>query len=426
MPILPKIEKVTRDTTISHFLLMFGYKLFSLYFPLFLVARGFSLPEVGYTYLLIYLPIALFAPFVGFLNHKINPAILASVGILGYGVYALGMILIRNPALFYFWQVLLGISAALFFVSARTILISSPLENYDRAFGWFYSAPFYADALAPVLGALFIWKFNFIGVFIFSAVIQIFTAIFCFSQLKKNYQKAPHQKLRFGAGSVPHQVRLWCGIFEKIKEKTVLLPTVLSFSVLLISGFYFAFFVLCLKDFLAFSQNQILVFISVLSTTFLPISLFLISRLENRGSIRWEGGRDARASRVAGAPVLGWVGVQSKRNIFRGGMAAGVFSILFGSFLPFLNFFTLLLINLGRSAGALICNSGRSGLISQKLKENPEEAGALDTVFSPLGVAAGALISGVIIGFLGYQLLFILGGIFVIIVGILAKKFAKF
>jgi hypothetical protein len=67
-----------------------------------LVARGFSLPEVGYTYLLIYLPIALSAPFVGFLNHKINPAILASIGILGYGLYSLGMILIRNEDLFYF------------------------------------------------------------------------------------------------------------------------------------------------------------------------------------------------------------------------------------------------------------------------------------------------------------------------------------
>lgn len=334
MSILPKIEKVTRDATISHFFLMFGYKLFSLYFPLFLVARGFSLPEVGYTYLLIYLPIALFAPFVGFLNHKINPAILASVGILGYGVYALGMILIRNPALFYFWQVLLGISAALFFVSARAILISSPLENYDRAFGWFYSAPFYADALAPVLGALFIWKFNFIGVFIFSAVLQIFTAIYCFWQLGKQKIKPLDRAFNLQKFKDNYQK-----VFEKIKEKTVLLPTVLSFSVLLISGFYFAFFVLCLKDFLAFSQNQVLVFISVLSATFLPISLFLISRLENRGPIRWEGGRDARASRVAGAPVLGWVGVQSKRNIFRGGMAAGVFSILFGSLLPFLNFF---------------------------------------------------------------------------------------
>jgi len=58
MFLIPKIEKITRDVTISHFSLMFGYKLFSLYFPLFLVARGFSLPEVGYTYLLIYLPLA--------------------------------------------------------------------------------------------------------------------------------------------------------------------------------------------------------------------------------------------------------------------------------------------------------------------------------------------------------------------------------
>ena len=420
MSIFPKIEKVARDATISHFFLMFGYKLFSLYFPLFLVARGMSLPEVGYTYLLIYLPIALISPLVGFLNHKINPATLASVGILGYSAYALGMILIRTPALFYLWQVLLGISAALFFVSVRAILISSRLENYDRAFGWFYSAPFYADALAPVLGALFIWGFNFIGVFIFSAVLQIFTAIYCFRQLGKQKIKPLDRAFNFQKFKDNYQK-----VFEKIKEKTVLLPIVLSFSVLLISGFYFAFFVLCLKDFLAFSQNQVLVFISVLSVTFLPTSLFLISRLENRGPIRWEGGRDARASRVAGAPVLGWVGVRSKRNIFRGGMTAGAFSILFGSLLPFLNFFTLLLINLGRSAGALICNSGRSGLISQKLKENPEEAGALDTVFSPLGIALGALISGLIIGFLGYQPLFILGGIFILIVGLIAKKFAK-
>jgi len=183
--LLPKIEKITRDATISHFFLMFGYKLFSLYFPLFLVARGMSLPEVGYTYLLIYLPIALFAPIASFLNHKINPAILASLGILGYSLYALGMILIQNPALFYFWQVLLGISAALFFVSSRAILMGSKLENPDRAFGWFYTAPFYADAFAPAVGALFIWKFNFFGVFVFSLVLQFLTAIFCFTKLKR-------------------------------------------------------------------------------------------------------------------------------------------------------------------------------------------------------------------------------------------------
>jgi len=393
MPILPKIEKVTRDATITHFLLMFGYKLFSLYFPLFLIARGFSLPEVGYNYLLIYLPIALFAPLVGFFNHKINPAILATVGILGYGIYALGMILIRAPALFYFWQVILGISAALFFVSARAILISSPLENYDRAFGWFYSAPFYADATAPAVGALFIWKFNFIGVFIFSLILQIFTAIFCFIQLKKQGIKPLNKFFNFQRFKENYQK-----IFQKIKRRDVLSPISISFSVLLVSGFYQAFLVLFLKDLLHWSQNLILVFVSVFSFLFLPVSLLLINRLTR---------------------------FKSEKNIFQGGIITGIFSILFGAMVPMINFFNILLINFGRVAGDLICNSGRSGLISQKLKENPEEAGAMDTIFSPLGIALGTLISGSIIGFLGFQLLFIFGGIFIIVVGILTSNLAK-
>jgi len=100
MSFIPKIEKITKDATVVHFFLMFGYKLFSLYFPLFLVAKNFSLPQIGYTNFLIYLPIAIFAPLAGFLNHKINPALLTSIGILGYGVYSLGMILVQNQFIF--------------------------------------------------------------------------------------------------------------------------------------------------------------------------------------------------------------------------------------------------------------------------------------------------------------------------------------
>jgi MFS family permease len=393
MSIFPKIEKITRDLTTSHFLLMFGYKLFALYFPLFLVARGLSLPEVGYTYLLIYLPIALFAPIAGFLNHKINPAVLASLGILGYALYAAGMILIKAPALFYFWQVLLGISAALFFVSARAILMSSPLENYDRSFGWFYTAPFYAEALAPAVGALFIWKFDFIGVFIFSLVIQIFTAIFCFTQLKRGAIRPLNKFFNFQKFQENYQK-----VFQKIKGPTILPPILISFSVLLVAGFYRAFFVLFLKDSLLWSQNLILIFASIFSFLFLPLSLLSIKYL---GRLR------------------------SEKNIFQGGLITGFSLILFGVLVPALNFFSILLINLGRSIGVLICSSGRSGLISQKLKENPEEAGAIDTIFSPLGAALGALISGALIGFLGYSPLFILGGVFIVVVSLIVKKFAK-
>jgi len=402
MSLIPKIEKVARDATISHFFLMFGYRIFSLYFPLFLVARGFSLPQVGYTYLFIYLPIALFSPVVGFFNHKINPVFLSALGILGYGIYALGMILFSiqtYPAnleilVFYFFQILLGISAALFFVSMRAVLISSPLENYNRAFGWFYSAPYYAGAIAPAVGALFIWKFNFVGVFILSLVIQFLTSIYCFSQLGRKRIKPLNKYFNFEKFSQNYEI-----VFQKIKEREILLPILISFSVLLISGFYQGFGILSLKDVLHWSHNTIITIISILCFLFSSISLYLIHRLEK---------------------------FKSEKSIFQGGIIAGIFSTLFGIFLPYLNFLLYIIINLFQSAGSLVCDSGRSGLVSQRLKENPEEAGAIDTIFSPLGTALGALISGAVIGFLGYQPLFILGGIFIITVSLIAKKFAKF
>src|SRR3989344_2273898 len=183
---LPKIEKITRDVALSHFLLMSGYKLYSFYFPIYLVAESFSLAQVGYANFLIYLPIAIFAPIAGFLNHKINPAVLSSLSIFGYGVHALGMIVFPNIFIFYLFQIILGISAALFFVSSRAILMSSQLENYDRSFAWFYSAD-----LSPALGALVIWKFGFLGVFALALFLQFFNAIFCYFRLKNQTNHLP-------------------------------------------------------------------------------------------------------------------------------------------------------------------------------------------------------------------------------------------
>jgi MFS family permease len=398
MSLLPKIERVTRDATIVHFLLLFGYKTFSLYFPLFLIVRGFSLPEVGYAYLLIYLPLALFSPIAGFLNHKVNPAILSSIGILGYGIYALGMIFIPTShtfgvALFYLWQILLGVSAAIFFVSIRAILMGYPLENPNRAFGWFYSAPFYAAALAPVVGAFFVWQFGFIGVFLLSIVFHLFTAVFCFLKLRKPGQGLPDQGFSFREFKENNRE-----ILGLIKKRAVLPFVLTSFSVLLLAGFYHAYFVLFLKDSLFWSQNLIFVFISVSSLLFLPISLFLIRHLGK---------------------------FQSERNIFQGGLVTGLFSILFGSLVSVLNFFSVLLIDFARGIGSFVCNTGRSGLLTQRLKGKPEETGAIDTVFAPLGIALGALISGTIIGFLGYGPLFILGGVFVVFIVLLLRYLSK-
>ncbi|MDP3995931.1 MAG: MFS transporter [bacterium] len=395
----PKIEKITRDATLVHLFLMFGYKTFSLYFPLFLVAKGLSLPEVGYSYLLIYLPLSLFAPIAGHLNHKINPAILTSFGVLGYAIYSLGMIFIIPQTslgvfMFYLWQILLGISASLFFVSIRSILMGYPLENSDRSFGWFYSAPFYADAIAPLIGAFFIWRFGFTGVFIFSLIIHLSTFIFCFVKLRK-----PAKPLVDGGFGLEDSKNNYKKIFSSLKRKTVLPVFLISFSVLFLAGFYRAFFVLFLKDQLAWSQELILIFISVFSVLLLPLSFLIIKRLEKNNS---------------------------GKNVFQGGLLVGFFSVILGLVTPFLSFLSVLVINFARSAGSLISSSGRSGLISKNFRAEPEEASVIDTVFSPLGVALGAFVSGLIIGFLGYQALFIFGGIFVILICLLTKiRFAK-
>ncbi len=392
---MPKIEKITFDATLSHFLLMFGYKLFSLYFPLFLVARGLLLPQVGYTYLLIYLPIAVFSPLIGFFNHKINPLILAGIGIWGYGFYSLAMILIhpaQMPILFFAFQVFLGISAAMFFVSMRGILMSSKLENHNRAFAWFYSSPLYAEVAAPAVGALVIWKFGFFGVFALSLIIQFFNGVFCFSQIRKQKPPVLDKDFQFKKYAQNYEK-----VFKILKQKAILVPVIVSFSVLILAGFYRAFFILFLKH-IGWSQNLILFFVSLLSLIFLPFSLFVIKRVESRAS---------------------------EKSIFQGALLTSGFSIALGIFGSCANFFVIFLIKLGQSVSNLMCGSGRSGLLSRKLKRYSEEAGALDTVFSPLGVALGSLVSGLVINFLGFGNLFIFAGVFVILILFIEKIWYK-
>ncbi|MBU0546777.1 MAG: MFS transporter [Patescibacteria group bacterium] len=387
MSFFPKIEKITRDIAISNFLLMFGYKLFSLYLPLFLVAKNFSILQIGYTNFLIYLPIALLAPIIGFLNHKVNPAILVTIGVIGYGIYALGMIIFPNLFTFYLFQIILGISAALFFVSSRAILMGSKLENPDTAFAWFYSSPSYADAIAPVVGAFFIWKFDFIGVFILSLILQFLNAIFCFFQLR-NQTKHLTETI-----TVKESNQNYLKVIQIISWKNIFPFILISFFVLILAGFNNTFFVLFLKNF-GWSQNQILAFNSIISLIFLPISLWIIKQ-------------------VAKFP--------SKINICHGSQIVGVFSILLGGLASILNFYLAFFIIIGKYIGGLMTGSGRSGLLTTKLKKFPEESAAVDTIFSPLATAFGALIGGLLIPILGYPLIFIFGGVLIFFFGFFGK-----
>ena len=77
---------------------------------------------------------------------------------------------------------------------------------------------------------------------------------------------------------------------------------------------------------------------------------------------------------------------------------------------------------IGKHIGGLMAGAGRSGIMITKLRKYPEESAAVDTIFAPLATAAGAIIGGLLIGPLGYPLIFVIGGILLFGAGRFAKK----
>lgn len=386
------MEKTGRTIALVHFFLMFGYKLFSLYFPLFLLEKHFTIPQVGYSTFFIYLPIALAAPVAGFLNYRVNSATLAAIGILGYGIYSLGMIMFPALWIFYLLQIMLGISAALFFVSTRVVLMNTKPENANRTFAWFYVANSYAAAIAPLAGALLIFKFGFTAAFVASFCIQVFAAGFCFSALRN----------RIGFTSSPISVKSsaknYNQVLQTINKKHVLPFIVLAFLLLVFdNGFTGTFVVLFLKH-LGWSQNLILFFNAALALLFLPISALLIKAISHLGS---------------------------QANIRLGSAITGLSYIVLGSFSGVLNFSGIFAILMGDAIGGLMAGSGRSGLMTTKLKEYPKESAAIDTVFSPFSTAIGGLFGGLAIAAFGYPAIFIVGGCIIVGAGLLMPSLGQ-
>jgi MFS family permease len=369
---------VTRDVTMVHFLLMFGYKLFSAYFPLYLAAQGLSLPQIGYSYLLIYLPIALFAPFAGFLSRKTNPALLMMIGIAGYAAYALAMAVDGNIGIFFVAQIMLGVAASLFFTSSRILMMAYPSANVERGFSWFYNAPLWADIVAPLIGGFLIWKVGFPPVFAISVAITLAALATAGAKLWRAAAELDHRSISIGKWLVK-----WGSLVKEAARPRALPYLAVSFSVLWLGGLYAAFFVLFLKNFLAWSQNAVIFYAAASSAFFSVVYiLFIRPRQSDAG----------------------------EKSVMAGATVAGLFSIFFGFPAACFNYVSVFAADFFKGAGSFVCNAGRSSFVARKLKKDPEEAGALDTMFAPLGVALGSLVAGLLIDPLGFQWLFFSGG----------------
>lgn len=369
---------IARDAALAHFALMFGYKIFSLYYPLFLAANGLSLAQIGKVYFLIYIPMALAAPLAGFLTKLVHPALLAAAACLGYGAYALAMAFdAANVLALYGWQVALGGSAALFATSVRALMIRTSNGNAEHDFSWFYNATYWAAAAAPAAGAIIVWQFGFETAFMISAAICVYAAVLSAGMITYRWQSAA------AASALPRFARSFAGTARLAFSKKVSGYIALAFVVLLAQSALHPFFVLFLKDELALGQSPAMMFLAAIAAAFSLFYFFVLRR--------WQTG-------------------DPKTGIVRGGMVAGISTLAFGVFLPVLSFIGAFLMELARNIGGFLSGTGRSALLAEELKSRPSEAAALDTVFSPLAIGLSAILGGYILNVFGYQALFLISG----------------
>ncbi|MEA2098484.1 MAG: MFS transporter [Patescibacteria group bacterium] len=402
---LPKIEKTTFDVSLVHFLLMFGYKLFSLYYPLFLISIGFSIINVGSIYLLTYSVIAVSSVIINYYIHRFNPSKVAAIGIFGYGIFALLMIVSHNLIVFYIAQIILGFSAAAWLVSLKLILMKSKTDSKSRSFGWFYSMPHYAAAIAPVIGGLVIWKFGFTGVFALSVLIQFANAFYAYKRLNGKTHNWFYNSSRV-VRSITQKKELWSqhklrasirknysNIFKIIRlDKAFILILMSLFSALVLGGIYRAFFVLFLEN-LYFSQEEVIKLIAIGSIVYFPLSIIVIKIMGKLKNVK----------------------------IISSGMAIeGAVTIILGVFANVMNLLGLFTIMIIDTLGALLLGSGKSALLSKKLKNYQEEASTIDTVLTTICPAVGAFVGGIAISYIGFQSTFLIMGIIVFMMGIIS------
>lgn len=387
---LPKMEQTTFDVSLIHFLLMFGYKLFSLFYPLYLASIGLSAISIGNIYFLTYFIISISCVIINSLIHRINPAKMAAWGIFGYGLFALIMLFSRDIAVFYLAQVILGLSAAAWLVSLKFILMEAPSDNRTSSFGWFYAMPSYATAIAPAAGGLIIWKFGFSGVFLASVIIQFLNAIYAYIRLEKNGAALLIKQNGIAKPDGAGQITRYRESFRILNgRKEVVLMLCFIFATLVLGGIYRAFFVLLLQD-IGYSQTEVIRFTSALAFIYVPFSILVIRMM----------------------------GKMHKGKIAASGMVLeGAASILLGTFYAALSTGALFALNILDSMGALALGSGKSAFFAKKLNRLREEASTIDSIMTTLGPALGGLLGGLAVAAWGYQVTFLIAGTVIFVCG---------
>ncbi len=373
--------------SISHFLVLFGYKMFSLYYPLFLEKKGFNLAVIGSMYMLIYISMAVFSLLVWRIVHR-SPCLvkyIIPIGIVGYAAYSVGMITAKTQLHFYIWQLELGLSAALFYIGVRSVIMGHKSRSYDKEFLYFYSAPFYSNFLAPTVGGLILWAFSFREIFVASLFVYLIAITFAYLKWNKiSIERIAKHKTSCGS------------IFDPLKKEGVnVIFLTVAFLAMFSVGIYRGFFVLLLKNEFGMNKSNIVVWIAVTSFISIPISWKLARFVEKR---------------------------RSEHNLLVGNCISSVMALAVALCFTLPALFFIFLIEY---AAKLISESGKSGLITRFFKHDEEGGAVFDTFLTAFGVASGAFIGGMMAGSHGIRTAFLMDSVALCLSLIIAVSFSR-
>jgi MFS family permease len=218
-------------------------------------------------------------------------------------------------------------------------------------------------------------------------LIYFIDILFTFFSIPKNYDN----KL-----SVDSNINSLKHFYQAIKKSfsfDIFPVLIFSLIMLTLGGFYQSFFLIFLKS-IGWGRTEILAYSSLFSIIFMPISIYGIKILSRFNVVK---------------------------TIFVGGIIFAVSSIVIGLAAAVAGFTGVLILMEIGELGSFLSNSSRSGYMSKAFSSFPHGSAVLDTIFSPLGTALGAMLGGLLVSHIGYSGIFVFGGILILLLTFLIK-----
>ncbi len=155
--------------SVIFFFTLFSFNISSTFFPLYMQQQGLDKFEIGITYGMLPLLLAAVGFFIGILIDKFGIKRIMSLGIFGYVIFVLMFSFSFNLVTFLLSFVIIGISAAMFWIGGRAYIYG--FKEIPKSISYFNTIVLSQAIIGPYIGGKIIENFGYGRLFTISAVL---------------------------------------------------------------------------------------------------------------------------------------------------------------------------------------------------------------------------------------------------------------